>query len=267
MTSRPAICVVAVAFAAVSLGVASGAHAADPSAVRFYHIAHAGDEDSLNWAGYIDTPRTGRVTAVHGSFAVPAVSSPVPPGLTSTWVGIGGSTTGDLIQAGVEEDTAATPVTGPAFRAWYELLPDSQTPLTGCVRDSSCNVRPGDHMDVDIHRVSANRWLITITDSRHWRWQHAVSYLSSGSSAEWISEATSVIAVPALYANVATVAFDHGTFQVTGIGVRNIRAGQPTLTAIRPGGGPIAEAIPSALARDGDGFNICAYNASCPAPR
>lgn len=229
--------------------------------------ARSGGQDSLNWAGYVDAPATGRVTAVTGSFTVPHLSSDLPPGMTSTWIGIGGSTTGDLIQAGVEEDTAGTPVTGDAYRAWYELLPASQSPIEHCQTDPTCTVHPGDHIRVDIHTVAAQRWQITIADNGHWRWQTTVTYLSSGSSAEWIAEATSIIAVPTLYAHVQPVTFDHGHYTVTGTDTHTIRGGHPTTTAIQPAGAPASEATPSALDTDGDGFNVCAYTTRCPAPR
>jgi hypothetical protein len=227
----------------------------------------ASDQSSLNWAGYIDVPQSGKVTAAQGAFTVPALSSPAPPGLTSTWVGIGGSTTSDLIQAGVEEDTVGTPATGAPYRAWYELLPAAQTPLTKCKGDSSCAVRAGDHITVDIRTVGSKRWRITVTNARHWVWRQDVSYLSSGSSAEWIAEATSIIAVPVAYANLAPVLFDRGTYTATGTGTRTIGRGRPTLTAIRPANSAVAEALPSRLDRDGDGFNVCAYATECPTPR
>src|SRR5207302_7649804 len=118
-------------------------------------------------------------------FTVAALNSPAPPGLTSTWVGIGGSTTGDLIQAGVDEDTVGTPATGAPYRAWFELLPAAETLLSGCKGDSKCTVHAGDHISVDIRAIAPKRWRITVTDARHWEWRQNVSYLSSGSSAEW----------------------------------------------------------------------------------
>ena len=52
---------------------------------------------SGNWAGYVATGSS--ITSVTGSWTVPSAGT-VPPGLSATWVGIGGYKTSDLIQAG-----------------------------------------------------------------------------------------------------------------------------------------------------------------------
>ena len=67
-----------------------------------------GGSFSISWAGYIATPEFGRGARVTSKFVVPAVQSPVLPGFASTWAGVGGDTTGDLIQ-GLERPASRSP--------------------------------------------------------------------------------------------------------------------------------------------------------------
>lgn len=222
---------------------------------------------SLNWSGYV--VRAGRrpVVATRAEFVVPAVASPVPPGFASTWAGIGGFSTGDLIQAGVQEQTVGNPLTGPQYSAWYELLPDSSTPLTGCRgHRPGCAVAPGDRIRIVIRKTAANRWLIAMTDVGHWAWSKTVRYRSSGSSAEWVTEAPTLVAAQTVIANLDTVRFDgRNTFTPAGLTARTIGHGRPTRVVLGFSGAA-AEAVPSALDSDGDGFNVCTYASTCAAP-
>src|ERR1700722_7520503 len=99
---------------------------------------HGGAVDSLNWSGYAVTPTSDGLTAVSSTFVVPSAGL-VPPGFASTWTGIGGYNTSDLIQAAPSEDSAPTnAILGAQYNAWYELLPASETPISNCTGDSSC---------------------------------------------------------------------------------------------------------------------------------
>lgn len=220
--------------------------------------------DTLNWAGYVDVPHGGKVTNVAGDFVVPRIRSDLPPGVSSTWVGIGGSSTSDLIQAGVGENSPPTPLTGAAYYAWYELLPDSATPLAGCSPRPDCPVQAGDRMHVAIDRVRTNVWRISVVDAHRWSWRKTVSYASSGSSAEWIAEASSIV-VPLTYGDLSTTTFSHGTFVAAGRrhAIRTRDAELDTMSLL----GVAREATPSALNRAGDGFNVCAWAQQCAAPR
>lgn len=223
-------------------------------------------ESSLNWAGYVQAPASGRIVEVSGKFVVPEIRSPLPPGFASTWVGIGGFHTSDLIQAGAAEDTVESPSTGPHYSAWFELLPAASTPLTGCHRRPACPVRPGDRMRVQIRQVGTNRWSIAVVDAHRWTWNKTVRYASSGSSAEWIAEASSLTEVPTLYGDIGLTRFDHGRFTVSGHGKQPIAAPGDETTVIGVDG-LAAEATPSGLDPGGDGFNVCAYTTTCPAPK
>jgi hypothetical protein len=224
---------------------------------------NGGTTDSLNWSGYAVTPPGGNVTAVSSAFTVPA-AAPLPPGFAATWTGIGGYNTSDLIQAGTaEQSTPSNPLVGPQYYAWYELLPASETPLTGCSGDANCTVTPGDNITVNINQVSGNTWSISMTNAGHWTWSKNVTYSSSESSAEWILEAPTLIAQTTL-ANVGTVHFGPTSTYTAGGVTHTIAQGNPT--QIDLGTGVVNEATPSALASDGQSFNDCAYQQSCPAP-
>jgi hypothetical protein len=224
---------------------------------------HGGTATSLNWSGYAVTPSGGAVTAVSSKFTVPSAGL-VPPGFAATWTGIGGYNTSDLIQAGTAEQSAPdNPLVGPQYYAWYELLPDSETQLTGCSGDTNCTVTPGDAITVDISQVSGNTWGISMTDAGHWSWSKNVAYSSSQSSGEWILEAPTLVA-QTLLAPVGTVHFGPTSTYTTGGATHTIAQGDPTQIFLSPG--VVNEATPSALASDGQSFNDCAYAQSCPAP-
>lgn len=223
-----------------------------------------GTVDSVNWAGYAVTPGSG-VTGVDSTFIVPKVSSDVPPGFTSNWAGIGGYSTSDLIQAGTSEQTApSSSLLGDQYYAWWETLPNSETQLTGCSGDANCTVTPGDTMTVNITNAGGDNWTIDIADSGHWTWSKTVSYSSSESSAEWIEEAPEVADVYTIPANTGTATFGPTDTYTTSSGTHTIAAGDPTLIDESPG--VLNEATPSALASNGESFDVCAYQQSCAAP-
>jgi Peptidase A4 family len=224
---------------------------------------HGGTADSLNWSGYAVTPTSGGVTAVSSTFTVPSAGL-VPPGFAATWTGIGGYDTSDLIQAGTAEQSApSNPLLGDQYYAWYELLPASETQLTGCTGDANCTVTPGDNITVNISQVSGNTWSISMSDAGKWSWSKNVSYASSDSSGEWILEAPTLVAQTAL-ANVGTVHFGPTSTYTAGGVTHTIAEGDPTQIFLSPG--VVNEATPSALASDGQSFDDCAYAQSCAAP-
>src|SRR5581483_1994794 len=92
---------------------------------------------SANWSGYMAT--TGNFTAISGSWTVPSVTG--PPGVTSAdsaWIGIGGVSSGDLIQVGTQD--TVSPTGRSSSSAFYELLPESSTIIPAIA------VSTGDHM-------------------------------------------------------------------------------------------------------------------------
>jgi hypothetical protein len=94
-------------------------------------------------------------------------------------VGIGGRSTGDLIQAGVYEIAKSD---GATYQAWYELLPDNSIPI-------NLPVHPGDSISVAIIETAVDTWNVVITNNTsHQQFAKVVNYHSSHSSAEWIQE-------------------------------------------------------------------------------
>ncbi len=225
---------------------------------------HGGTVTSLNWSGYAVTPSAGGITAVTSTFTVPSAGL-IPPGFAATWTGIGGYSSTDLIQAGVGEDSLPTlPVVGTQYFAWYELLPNSEVQLTGCAGDATCAVSPGDSVNVHIFQDGGNQWTISVVDANHWSWTSNVNYQSSNSSAEWILEAPSIEGLQSTLANTGTTSFGNVSTYTAGGQTFTVAQGAPTQIVLSPG--LINEATPSALAADGQSFNVCAYAQSCATP-
>jgi Peptidase A4 family len=220
---------------------------------------HGGTVDSLNWSGYAVTG--SGITGVNSEFVVPSAGL-VPPGFAASWTGVGGYSTSDLIQAGTTEDSLGNAILGPQYYAWYELLPASETQISGCTGDANCTVTPGETITVGIHQVSGASWNIQMVDSGHWSWNKTVTYTSSGSSAEWILEAPTLVA-QTLVAPVGTAKFGPVSTFTQGA-TKPIAQGNPTTIDMSPG--LINEATPSPLASDGQSFNSCTYEQTCAAP-
>src|ERR1700687_4497461 len=142
-----------------------------------------GANTSHNWSGYAATG--GRYTGVTGTWTVPQPRVGGAPGVGATWVGIGGVTSHDLVQAGTQDVAAGG---GQAqFQTWIEMLPQAsqQVPLA---------VEPGDSVTVSINEQGAGTgvWQISMkNNSSGQTYQTSVNYSSSESSAEWIEEAPS----------------------------------------------------------------------------
>ena len=138
------------------------------------------NEESSNWSGYEDTGLGATFTEVAASWTVPTLEQGIT-GSSSTWVGIDGATTADLIQAGTEQDWT---VSGPLYYAWYELLPGTAVDLG--------QVKPGDRVSADIEETLPGKWTISLTDSTSGSaWTEHVRYSAPGGSAEWVVEAPS----------------------------------------------------------------------------
>ena len=249
----------AVSAAALAPGASATAVTGHGRFIPASHGAHLPTRNdttsSLNWSGYATTG--SGITGVKSTFTVPTAGL-VPPGFAANWAGIGGYTSSDLIQAGTSED----PIEG--YYAWYEILPASETQLTNCTGDANCTVNPGDVVTVDIHNVGTNLWSVSVTDANHWSWQQNISYASSESSAEWIFEAPTV-GVQTIPDNTGTNYFGPTSTFTNGSGTHTIAQGNP-VTIDMGAGLLVNEATPSPLASNGQSFNVCAYQQSCPTP-
>lgn len=136
--------------------------------------------ESHNWAGYAaDVPN---VTLIHAAWTVPAVAVTPEDAYSAAWVGIGGSSTDDLIQAGTAqyvEDGVAK------YFAWVELLPATARQVS----TSRLAVRPGDAVGVTISNESGDTWIVKIENATSGQQVSLqTTYTSCRCSADWIVE-------------------------------------------------------------------------------
>lgn len=205
---------------------------------------------SLNWAGYAATG--GVFTAVGATWNMPqSVAASSSISADATWVGIGGITASDLIQAGTQTvfQNGTT-----SYTAWYELLPalSVQVPLA---------VHPGDTVTVSIAEEGAGEWQISFADTTTGQsYQAPVSYQSSLSSAEWIEEMPSDGRTFAPLDNFGTVSFGNGYAVENGNRVNISGAAANPMTMTTDAGQALA--TPSSLGADGASFAITRTDAS-----
>lgn len=203
-------------------------------------------DTSHNWSGYAATG--GTFTAVSGTWAIPPFNSAESNfGVDAAWVGIGGVSSRDLIQAGTQETVAGT---GHAeYQAWIETLPQASRPV-------NLSVHPGDSVSVSIDEAGANIWQIHFGNNTTGQtYDETVSYRSSHSSAEWVQEAPSGVRGGLLpLANFGTIAFSGGQAVKNGQTVSIADAGGTSITMVN--GAEQALAVPSALGSDGASFSV-----------
>ncbi|HEY3081756.1 MAG TPA: G1 family glutamic endopeptidase [Chloroflexota bacterium] len=204
-----------------------------------------GRGQSSNWSGY--AARGGRFTAVTGTWTVPQPPTDGTQGSSATWVGIGGESTRDLIQAGT--DTTVRGAGRAEYGAWLEMLP--REPLT-----VPLPVHPGDSVTVSLSQQTDGTWLIAFknntTGATHDR---TVEYASSLSSAEWIVEAESAGRRRILpLDDFGTITFSAASAVEDGRSVNLAQAAARPITMINGDEQPLA--APSALADDGAGFSV-----------
>lgn len=200
---------------------------------------------SNNWSGYAAT--TGTYTAVNGTWTVPQFSPTMTSGTDATWIGIGGVTSQDLIQAGTQEIATGTGTTG--YQAWIETLPQAAQTVP-------LSVHAGDSVSVSITNQSKGTWLIAFKDSTTGQtYQSTVQYASSESSAEWIEEAPSNVRGTVLpLDSFGMVSFSNATAVQNGqtVSIGSTNAQPITLMGMANE----ALAVPSSLSSDGASFNV-----------
>lgn len=215
--------------------------------------AAGGAFESTNWSGYAVKSSSDAISRATSSFIVPKLNPP-PSGYASTWVGIGGLSTDDLIQAGISEQS-----TTPHYFAWWETLPSS------AVRLNNKSVSHGDKITVTIAQSSSKKWKISLTDAGHWSFSKTVSYKSSRSSAEWILEAPTIGATQTKLPGLTKAKFGPTSKYETNGTTHKIAHGNP-IKLLMVTRAEKREATPSALASNGQSFNVCAWKTSCSAP-
>ncbi len=206
---------------------------------------------SRNWAGYAATG--GTFTSVSGTWTVPNVSAGTA-GMDATWVGIGGVSSRDLIQAGTQAIVQSGQV---SYSAWYETLPQAQQtiPMT---------VNAGDKVSVSITEQGNGTWEIAIQDATNAQtYQTTLTYTSSNSSAEWIEESPATGRGQILpLDSFGTVSFTSATAVENGQPRTLGQAGAQPITMYA--GNQQALAQPSAVGANGSSFTITRTNVAAP---
>jgi hypothetical protein len=229
---------------------------AQPTPQTPLSVVPVGDQSSHNWSGYVSTG--GRYTGVSGTWTVPQPSIAGAAGVGATWVGVGGVSTHDLIQAGTQDVSNGS---GQAeFQAWIEMLPGAsqQVPLA---------VAPGDSVTVSILELNAGsgQWQITVTNNTTGEnYQTNAQYASSESSAEWIEEAPASSNGILPLDNFSSVAFTSASAVKDDQTVDLSTAGVQPVAMLNASGQPLA--VPSAIGSDGSSFTVSRTSASATTP-
>jgi hypothetical protein len=201
-------------------------------------------DTSHNWSGYAATD--GKYTSVTGTWTIPQVSSNGAPGVGASWVGIGGVTSRDLIQAGTQETDGGNGRV--QYSAWVETLPKVSEPVPFVVR-------PGDAVTVTIQEQSANNWTIDFTNDTSGKTFHATKrYTSSHSSAEWVVEAPSSGSGILPLDNFGNVSFTDASATKDGQSVNLSQMHAQPITMLGNGGQKLA--VPSSIGGDGGSFSV-----------
>lgn len=229
----------------------------------------ASSEESLNWAGWVGSSSSPVANSVQGSWIVQTAGKSSSATYSAQWIGIGGFSDGTLIQTGTEADYYS----GSAhYTAWYELLPASETPISGFT------VSPGDVISANIVPGTAkNTWIINLADiTKNEGFTITVTYNSSKLSAEWIEErpeiCSSTCSLSSL-ANFSASYYGNDYTSVTSTNYANMGSGLqqisslPGLTSItmvnESSKGVITPlAQPSALTADGTSFSVEQYTST-----
>lgn len=202
---------------------------------------------STNWSGYLAA--NGTFTGVSASWtATLATGNGSTTSADSTWIGIGGVTSNDLIQVGTQNIISASGQVSTS--AFYELLPNSSQTVPGVT------VSEGDSMTASLTEISSGQWTVTITDKTDGEsWTTSIAYVSSLSSAEWIEEDPSFISgrlIP--FDNFHEAAFAGGLTIENGSSINIAASTSQPVTMVNSSGQPVA--IPSAIGSDGASFTV-----------
>lgn len=228
-------------------GLAPTTPAPTPSAPQAPSSQTTTGYTSTNWSGYLAT--NGSFTTISGAWtATLATGNGSTQSADSTWIGIGGVTSGDLIQTGTENIISASGQVSTS--AFFELLPGFAQPI------ASMPVTAGDSMSAAITQVTAGQWTISITDvSTGQTFTTSVSYASSLSSAEWIEEDPSYSfrqQIP--FDNFNLASFTAGMTTDNGLLVTIAASTAQPVTMVNNAGQPIA--VPSAIGANGMSFTV-----------
>jgi Peptidase A4 family len=206
-----------------------------------------GVNTSENWSGYVASGNN-TYTSVTGTWIVPAVTAAANENTSAdaTWVGIGGTTSQTLIQAGTQ---AVVNGSGNiTYQAWYEMLPQATQP-------TSLTVSPGNSITATVTQTSPGEWAISLVDNTTGQsFNTSLQYSASLSSAEWIEEMPSNENTLIPLDNFGTISFTGGSAVQNGTSVTIAQSGAVPLTMVNQAGQVLSS--PSALSSDGESFIV-----------
>jgi len=225
------------------------------------------ESTSLNWSGYaavagsLASPAVGAVTAVSGSWTVPAVTGSGTR-YSSVWVGIDGYADGTVEQLGTEQDVVSVRrghirVTSQRYYTWFEMYP------AGGYEVGGFPTNPGDKFGAGVAYAGGDTFTLAITN-----FTQNVYYIvpppyntTSGaqlSSAEWIAEAPSSFSGVLPLADFGTVTFTACSADINGTtGPISDFTYDPLTMETSTG---TKKAVPSALSPDGSSFSVTWYH-------
>lgn len=164
---------------------------ADPLPTLISHTSQLNTTvTSTNWSGYgvetsLSRPQSGAVTAVSGSWTVPAVpGTGTGTAYSSIWVGIDGYSSNTVEQIGTDSDIINGKAT---YYAWYEMYPKWSVTIT------SLTISPGDSVSASVNYVGNNKFTLQISNDTTGK-SFSIDQTARNtkrSSAEWIVEAPS----------------------------------------------------------------------------
>jgi len=204
---------------------------------------------SSNWSGYAASG--GSFTSVTATWTVPTVAA-TSTGADATWVGIGGLTSRDLLQAGTQAFVDGSGTV--AYSSWIEMLPQSsrEVPLT---------VSAGDSVTVTIAQQAGTDWLISMkNNTTGGTYNVTVQYTSSSSSAEWVQEAPSIGRGLVSLDQFGAVKFTGASAVRDGKAMSLSALGAKAITMINGQGQALAQ--PSTIGTDGSSFTVARTDAT-----
>jgi hypothetical protein len=204
---------------------------------------------SSNWSGY--AANGGTFTSVTATWTVPTVAA-TSTGADATWVGIGGLTSRDLIQAGTQAMVDGSGTV--EYSAWIEMLPQSS-------RTVPLSVTSGDSVTVTITQQTGNDWLIAMkNNTTGGTYNITVQYSSSNSSAEWVQEAPSIGRGLIPLDQFGSVQFSRASAVRDGKAMSLSALGAKAITMTNGQGQAVAQ--PSAIGSDGSSFTVARTDAT-----
>lgn len=183
--------------------VAHTAHAGPTHSFRPFH-SHPFNQNGGNWSGYVASG--SGFSTVSATWTQPNATCNSSNDLYAPWVGIDGSGSQSVEQAGVQTDCSSG---SPVDSAWYEMYP--QNPVYW--PDS---VSAGDVITATVTRSGTNYTLKLTDQTQHWTEQTTQSYQGANASAEVILESPT-----AAYPNFGTVSFSAATIDGSSLSSTN----------------------------------------------